>query len=249
MQSGYGSKWTSGTWLFSRSNLHYYYLIPAHVIKPCQSCGYYNSGAHQSYENSPSNWFDELTPSQIVYPIDPAFAYYDMVLIDFGTSNWAPTNLVWNYCTASNCSSFQGGGTQVNPNWAGWHYHIDSATSAQPGWGVVLSKSISGTSWAQVSGAYHVNYSGWDYWGIRIQGVSGCGIVHGDSGSPVTTGNNNEVYVGMLTSAPDFTSFFVPGPSPCYGASEWVNADGTYIDWYSVQVAYPGLALMVYTGV
>lgn len=234
--------WTSGTWFFSRSTLKYFLLVPDHTLRYCRGCGFRDPWNPKRYENSANNWFDI---NSVYPPSNPSYAYYDMALIDFGYSKTAAFNGVWNYCTALNCTSYHGGGTQRNANWAGWHYHLTGVNNAQPGWGVIASKVRSGTSWGGVVGAHHMVYDGYDYWGIRVDGVSGCGVADGDSGAPVSTGNYNEVYLGMLTAT--LGGWTVPGPSPCYDSTEFVSDKLVYIPYSTVLAAWPNLSLTLAT--
>lgn len=234
---------TDGIWLHSRSNLKKYLLVPAHVVRACQSCPDNGLATRITYEGSSVNWWDSLS---VLDPLNPAYEYYDMALIDFGQSFVPPTNKWWYYCTALNCTSFQGGGTQKNANWAGTTGNIVGASTGQAGWGVVKSGAISGTSTGTIVSAMHAVYDGWDYWGIHYTGITGCGVTDGDSGAPIMTGPNiaNSVFLGMHTSS--FNGWWAPGPSPCYGDSRVISADGVYITYADVVAAYPGLSLSIY---
>lgn len=242
MQRSDGPMYTSGAWLLSRTNQHLYLWTVAHAVKNCQSCPVL--GLQHLYESASNNWFDGAA---LVFPTNPAYAYYDMVLVDFGVSNVAKTNKIWNYCTATNCTSYQGFGTASNPNWAGSAYNQTGSAGSSAGWGVMAGKMASGTSWGTISSAYHFTNSGWDFWGIKVTGVTGCGNSPGDSGSPWYTGPTGGDLVGINVGAPSNTSWTVPGPSPCYGYTVSISDQAVYVDMASVVAAYPGFSLVAVT--
>lgn len=236
------SVFTSGAWVQSRTNLHRYLVLPMHPFKSCWGCGYL--GGTYRYEDSPTNTFDIW---DLVTPTNAAYLYYDLVLVDFGVTSVPSTNAIHNYCTATNCTSYYGGGTQKNPNWAGSTSLQGGSAGSSAGWGIMAGKAISGTSWATIQGAHHVVSNGWDYWAIKATGVTGCGTTAGDSGAPWYTGNNGELLVGIEIGAPGGTSWTVPGPSPCYGNTVSISNQVLYIDWATIIAAYPGLSLVPVT--
>lgn len=229
-----GNAYTSGFFVFNRTTLETFMVVPAHAVKACQSCPV-GSVTHY-YEGSGSNWFNQ---AQVVLPTNPAYAYYDLALIRLGNvNNVAVTNQGWYYCTSVNCTSYAGGGSAKNCNWCGQSTAIVAANNAQQGWGVIINKMISGTSWGTVAGAYHKQYLGWDFWGLLIEDLSHCGMTHGDSGAPVLTGPNlaNSVVLGMLVAHGPY--WWDVTNNPCYSGTRTISDSAVAVAWADIVNAY-----------
>lgn len=242
------ARYTTGTFLRSATTGEVFLTVNQHAYKSCPLCNTY-LGNH-NYENDANNWW---SPGSIVEPTNPAYSKLDFALIRVGSGNpVAATNMTWNYCTAANCTSYQGGGTQKNANWAGsMIYAGGGASNGNYGWGVMMSKMRSGTSWGTLSSIDHIVtgdgvHPSWDFYGWRVTGITGCGVTAGDSGAGVWTGSNpNMVFVGIYVTRPPGTSWTVPGPSPCYDTTTEISNQGHIIAWGDIYAAYPNLDLHV----
>lgn len=233
---------TSGFHVWSPATLEEFMVVPMHSVKPFQSAGL-NAGLYL-YENSGANYYDR---NQVLLPTNPSFAYYDLALIKIGGVNAAAgTQRGWYYCTATNCTSNLGGGSAANCNWCGQTFTIVGANNAQEGWGTITNKAMSGTSFGSVQGAYHKSYNGWDWWGIEVS-AGQCGVVSGDSGSPVITGPDlaHSIVLGMLSSVGP-VSFSVTN-NPCYSGTRLVSPSFVMVAWADIVAAYPGYNLQPIT--
>jgi hypothetical protein len=240
-----GSAFTSGTWLYSPRTGRVYMTTNAHNFKACQSCPVKPSSVTFRFEGSPSNTFNT---SNVIFPTNPAKAWYDIAIVDLGPADAtvADTRRAHNYCTPANCTAAFGQGSAANANWAGSAVDVAGAANAEENWGVVAHKAVSGTSVGVVKGAVHRAYDGWDWWGILVEGLSGCGLTHGDSSSSVFAGADHEaLFLGVVATFGPY--WWETNGNSCFSGSRAVGSGLVYVAWYDIHQAWDSLDLQPVT--